>query len=200
MLSKIAATVDMRAEPGAHGSPGFLSWVATLVHAHRGRLLAYARRRGLDGEDSLDAVQDTFISFLTLPEARGIARDSEDSVRLLTVILRNNLQNRFRKRTRHGRAHLRLEAEGESTVAESSEDVIAHAEELARIQGCILRMAKLQRSVVMLSLLDELPREEVAEIVGISNGYARVLLHRARERIRTCSYVYDKEDADPETA
>jgi hypothetical protein len=51
---------------------GFLTRVAALAHAHRDRLLAYARRRGLDAEDALDVVQDSFISFLLAPS--GINR------------------------------------------------------------------------------------------------------------------------------
>ena len=170
----------------AHAPPGFLPWVAALVHRHRSRLLAYARRRGLDAEEALDAVQDAFISFLHLPEARHIADVDDDALKLLTVMVRHHVQNRRRKRARHSRAHLMLE-QAEANWSESSEELIGRAEELARVNGCILRMAKLQRSVVTLSLLDEQPREEVARVLGISDGYVRVLLHRAREHIRTCS-------------
>jgi RNA polymerase sigma-70 factor (ECF subfamily) len=172
-----------------HEGPGFLSWVAGLVHAHRDRLLAYARRRGLDAEDSLDAVQDSFVSFLRLPEARAIAHASEDSLKLLTVILRHNLQNRRRKHARHGRAQLLLEAEAAHIDRENSETLIAQAEELARVAGCIRRMAQVQRRVVMLSLLDGQSRDEVAKVLGISEGYVRVLLHRARQHVRNCPVV-----------
>jgi len=64
----------------------------------------------------------------------------------------------------------------------SSEQLSVHAEELARVNGCLVRMARLEREVVMLSLLDEQPRERVGELLGISAGYVRVLLHRAREQ------------------
>jgi hypothetical protein len=55
-------------------SPGFTVWVAEMVHCYRARLLSYARRRGLAPEDALDVVQDSFASFLTLPQAQSIAR------------------------------------------------------------------------------------------------------------------------------
>ncbi|RYZ09775.1 MAG: RNA polymerase sigma factor [Myxococcales bacterium] len=168
--------------------PGFLSWVSVLVHAHRERLLAYARRRGLGAEEALDAVQDGFVSFLRLPEARSIAQSGDDALKLLTVIVRHNLQNQLSKRRRHERARALLEAEAAQLDDESSDVLIARAEELARVKGCIDRMAYLQRQVVMLSLLDEQPHEAVAELLGISNGYVRVLLHRAREHVRTCPY------------
>jgi len=31
-------------------------------------------------------------------------------------------------------------------------------------------------------------RDRVAELLGISDGYVRVLLHRAREHVRACPY------------
>ena len=61
------------------------------------------------------------------------------------------------------------------------------------MKGCILGMAKLQRSVVTLSLLDAQPHQAVAAQLGISEAYARTLLHRAREHIRTCAYEHDDD-------
>ncbi|NTX39246.1 sigma-70 family RNA polymerase sigma factor [Myxococcus sp. CA033] len=172
-------------------SPGFLSWVAELVHEHRERLLTHARRRGLDAEDALDAVQESFFSFFRLPEAREIARDSDDSVKLLTVILRHNLMNRRRKHSRQSKARLLLEAGEAAQDTVTSEEFISRTEQLAWMHGCISRMAQLQRRVVMLSLLDEQPSGEVGKLLGISDGYVRVLLHRAREQLRHCSFEYD---------
>ena len=63
---------DAAADGGVHAPPGFLAWVAELVHLHRHQLLGYARRRGLDAEDALDAVQESFVSFLRLPEGADV--------------------------------------------------------------------------------------------------------------------------------
>lgn len=170
-----------------HAPPGFLSWVAGLVHAHRGRMLSYARRRGLDAEDALDAVQDSFVSFLKLPEARGVARTGgDDALKLLTVILRHDILNRRRKLARRSRASGDADVERVDSGAETSEEIISRAEELARIEGCILRMQRLQRLVVKLSLLDEQPNEEIAKTLGLAPGHVRVLLHRARHHLRNC--------------
>jgi len=184
------STMSIELSPNAPATtPSFLAWVASLVHEHRRQLLAYARRHGLDAEDALDAVQDSFTSFLTLPEARVLSRDREDAIKMLTVVLRHHVLNRRSKQARHGRAQIMLEAHASHAKGEDNDTLIAHAEELARVEGCIVRMAKLQRNVVMLSLLDEQPHEEVAKVLGISPGYVRVLVHRAREHIRQCSYI-----------
>jgi RNA polymerase sigma-70 factor (ECF subfamily) len=185
-------------EGGLHVPPGFLGWVSQLVHAHRQRLLAYARKRGLGPDDSLDAVQESFVSFLRLPEARSIARDGDDALKLLTVVLRHHVQNFRRKAARRRRTDVTFEVEALASGSDDSATIIARAEELARVNGCILRMARLQRQVVLLSILDEQPREQVAETLGISQGYLRVLLHRAREHVRNCSFVYDDDVAEAE--
>lgn len=187
-----------RTDESQHAPPGFLPWVARLVHAHRHRLLAYARKRGLDAEESLDAVQDSFVSFLGLPEARTMAQEGDDALKMLTVLLRHNVQNHRRKRTRRGLAQSSLEAEPTDAEAEDSETLLTRAEELARVHGCILQMAHLQRRVVMLSLLDEQPREQAAQQLGISSDYLRVLLHRAREHVRNCTFAPDPNARKPE--
>lgn len=187
----MSAAAEPHEEP--HAPPGFLSWVSRLVHEHRATLLRFATRRGLGPEDALDSVQDTFVSFLTLPHARTIADSAGDAIKMLTVMVRHDVMNRRRKRARRDRGDAIL-AVVSNEAAESSEALVARAEELARVHGCILRMADLQRRVILLSLLDEIPREDVASTLGISDGYVRVLLHRAREHVRTCSFEYDVEN------
>ncbi len=181
------------ADAGLHAPPGFLAWVAQLVHIHRQRLLAYARKRGLDADDALDAVQESFVSFLKFPEARAMAREGDDALKLLTVLLRHNVQNVRRKATRRRQARVAFDIESLDSGSEDSVTIIARAEELARVRGCILRMARLQRQVVLLSILDEQPREQVAETLGISEGYLRVLLHRARAHVRNCDFADDRD-------
>jgi RNA polymerase sigma-70 factor, ECF subfamily len=175
-----------------HAAPGFLAWVGELVHAHRAHLLAYTRRHGLGADEALDAVQDGFVSFLKLPQARAIAETPDDAIKMLTVLVRHDVMNRRRKQARRMRAEALLESAAVQH-AESSETLVARAEELARVNGCILRMAALQRRVVMLSLLDEQPHGDVARLLGISDAYVRVLLHRAREHVRSCSFEDESE-------
>jgi RNA polymerase sigma factor (sigma-70 family) len=168
-------------------APGFLVWVAELVHSHRARLLTYLRRRGLAPDDALDVVQDSFATFLTLPEAQSVARVGDDAIKLLTVIARHNMMNRRRKgairETGLDMGNLRFFAD-----TESSEELLLRAEDVARVNGCIRGMTRVQRAVILLSALDERPREDVGAILGISAGHVRVLLHRAREHVRRCPF------------
>jgi RNA polymerase sigma-70 factor (ECF subfamily) len=166
-------------------SPGFTVWVAEMVHRHRGRLLSYARRRGLAPEDALDVVQDSFASFLTLPQAQSIARVGDDAIKLLTVIARHNILNLRRKHATR-ETGLDLNELPASPDTENHEELLGRAEELTRVYGCLLRMNRLQRAAILLSTLDDRPGEDVSEILGVSPGHLRVLLHRARAHVRAC--------------
>lgn len=179
--------------PDDHAPPGFLAWVARLVHAHRGALLASARRRGLSADESLDVVQDAFVTFLRLPAARSIAGDPDDALKLLHVIVKHQCLNARRRTARRAADALDPAALPDDGRVDT-ESLLRTAEELARVKGCILRMAKLQRSAVRLCLLDDAPQQAVAETLGITPGHLRVLLHRAREHIRTCDYANDPVD------
>jgi RNA polymerase sigma-70 factor (ECF subfamily) len=187
----MSQTVSMSVSEAPAGNlrtpPGFVAWVAELVHRHRARLLGYARRRGVTPVDALDVVQDTFASFLTLAEAQSIARVGDDAVKLLTVIARHNILNRRRKLARHDTwPDLDLIDALPSSDTESNEDLLLRAEELARAYGCLRRMSRLHRAAVLLSTIDEQPGEDVAASLGVSRGQVRVLLHRARAHVRAC--------------
>jgi RNA polymerase sigma-70 factor, ECF subfamily len=187
----MSQTVSMPVSQPAAGNlrtpPEFVAWVAELVHRHRARLVTYARRRGATPADAFDIVQDTFASFLTLPEARSIAHVGDDAVKLLTVIARHNILNRRRKLARHDTwPDLDVIDALPSPDTESSVDLLLHAERLARAYGCLQRMSRLHRAAVLLSTLDEQPGEDVATSLGVSPGHVRVLLHRARAHVRAC--------------
>src|SRR5262245_62262736 len=85
------------AEAASDAGPGFLEWVTRLSHTHREKLCRLARREGLREEDALDCVQDAFHTFLLLPQARRLVESDDDSIKLLSVLVRNHARNRRRK-------------------------------------------------------------------------------------------------------
>ena len=76
---------------------GFLEWASRLVHTHRASLYRLARREGLRDQDSLDCVQDAFHTLLLLPQARQLVESNDDSLKLLSVLVRNHARNRRRR-------------------------------------------------------------------------------------------------------
>jgi len=188
----MTATIDQAAEAATAAAetearPGFLEWVTRLVHTHRGRLYRLARREGLREEDALDCVQDALHTFLLLPQARQLVESNDDSIKLLSVLVRNHARNR-RRRHEIARAH----DSGDETLtlltAETMpvDELIAQAQDFALMIGCIDHLGKLQRAVVSLRMLDEVAGENVAAMLGLAASHVAVLLHRAKQHLRSC--------------
>jgi len=184
----VKAMERTRRDSLAEGSgAGFFEWVTRLVHQHRARLVRLVRREGLGAEDALDCVQDAFYGFLTLPQARTLVEEPDDSAKLLTVLARNVARNRRRRHDR-SRPHLsdEITLDGLPASAPSADQAVAEAQEFALVVGCMATLNDIQRAVVTLRLLDEVPGENVARMLGTSAGNVAVLLSRAKQRLRSC--------------
>jgi RNA polymerase sigma-70 factor, ECF subfamily len=66
------------------------------------------------------------------------------------------------------------------------EETIVAAEEHVRLASCMSTLAEVPRTVVTLRMLDDLPGEDVARLLGVSAGHVAVLLHRAKARLLAC--------------
>jgi RNA polymerase sigma-70 factor (ECF subfamily) len=165
----------------------FLAWVGRLVHEHRAWLARLARREGLSPEDAFDAVQEAFHNFITLPRARALVDEPEHARALLATLTRNVARNRRRlhavARPHAGDPQV---LEGLPAEAASVEEAIAAAEEQIRLAGCLRTLAEVPRTVVTLRMLDEVPGDDVARILGITPGHVAVLLHRAKANLLAC--------------
>lgn len=165
----------------------FLDLVKRLVHRHRAELAAVARREGLRPDDAFDAVQEAFGTFLTLPRAQTLADTPEEARKLLVVLTRNVARNRRRLHalTRpHTSAPEVLESIAQT--GSSVDEVLAAAEDHVRLVGCVRTLAEVQRTVVTLRMLEDLPGEDVARTLGITPGHVAVLLHRAKANLLAC--------------
>ncbi len=170
----------------------FFGWVTRMVHQHRSRLVRVVRREGVNAEDALDCVQEAFYNFLALPQARLLVEEPEDSVKLLTVLAKNLARNR---RRRHDRARPHLAdtqvIESLTSTAHSSDEVVARAESYALLVGCVATLSQMQRAVVNLRLVDEVPGEDVAKQLAIGVSHVAVLLHRAKQKLLSCIATTD---------
>jgi len=173
------------ANPAA--SQGFFDWVTALVHANRAHLTRLVRREGVRAEDALDCVQEAFLGFLGLPQARLLVGQPDDSARMLCVLARNIARNR-RRRHDYARPHIvDDEIVGQiASDADSADEIISRTERQALALACLATLNDVQRAVVRLRLVDELPGENVARQLGISPGHLAVLLHRAKQALRHC--------------
>jgi RNA polymerase sigma-70 factor (ECF subfamily) len=166
--------------------PDVLASLDRVVRAQRVELARLARREGLGAEDALDCVHDAFCTFLQRALRGDLPADPAEHPALLAGIVVNTARN---KRRRH---HLARPHHAEDAIdrrddgAPSIETLVAHAEECVRLRGCVNRLCKTQRTVVMMRLLEERPGEDVAAAMGLTRGHVDVLLHRAKGALLVC--------------
>lgn len=166
-------------------SPFFAPWAGELVRRHRRSLLQRARREGLGAEDAFDCVQEAFLLLLTDPAARPGDLSPEEAARYLAAAVRNLARN---GRRLHARARPHDE-EGLDVLADErrgADELVAQAEAQAGLLACVRRLERMQRAVVTLRLLDDLPGESAASELGLTAGHVAVLLHRAKASLRRC--------------
>jgi RNA polymerase sigma-70 factor, ECF subfamily len=166
-------------------TPDVLATLDRAVRDQREALAGLARREGLGAEDALDCVHDAFCTFLRLAQQGAVPEAAGEHGPLLAGIVVNTARN---KRRRHhlARPHAAIDAVEPGDSGPSVESLVAHAEECVRLRGCVERLCRTQRTVVMMRLLEERPGEDVAAALGISRGYVDVLLHRAKASLLVC--------------
>ncbi len=172
----------MRSSPAR---TGFTAWVENLAREQTDGLVATAIREGLTSDDALDAVQEAFTTFLTLPQARTLAEHREDAGAFLAVIVRNAARN---ARRRHHRARPHAAVEDQPLVDEtpSAATLIAAAEQHLVMLGCVRKLAEIQRAVVLLRVIEEVSSGEAGKSLGLGAGHVAVLLHRAKIALQLC--------------
>jgi RNA polymerase sigma-70 factor (ECF subfamily) len=58
-----------------------------------------------------------------------------------------------------------------------------HEDDLQKLQWAIRQLSEIERAMIMMAL-DEVPYEEIAETIGITQNNVRVRMNRIREKIR----------------
>lgn len=192
MTGANAAALPSEPDPAR---PDFLHWVGGLARDHRAALASAARREGLGAEDAVDAVQEAFHTFLTLPAARRLLGNGDEARRLLIAITRNAARNR-----RRAHAVARPHASGDDVLAglrdggPAADELLADAEARLQLASCVRCLGDAQRAVVSLRLLDDVPGEDVARALGITPGHVAVLLHRAKANLTVCMLRASSDD------
>ncbi len=163
-------------------APDGIELLDHLVRSERGALLAIARHEGLGPEDALECVQDALCTLLSRPLESTDFEAARASARTIT---RNAARN-ARRRHHRDRTHLPIEGELEPAAGADAESLLVHAEDVVRLRACVASLCGVQRSVVLLRLLDEQPGQDVAAALGIQRGHVDVLVHRAKAALRIC--------------
>ena len=165
----------------------FSAWLGSLVREHRTMLVRVALNEGLQAEEALDAVQDSFATFVEKPEWHGLPRDTPDASRLLATLVKNHARNLRRLASRKDVGMDELTGQAAVDQEQKQLDVLlGEAEEHLRLTGCIATLAQVQQTVVTARFFEGLPGQEVARELGLKPGNVAVILHRAQGNLRGC--------------
>jgi RNA polymerase sigma-70 factor (ECF subfamily) len=161
-----------------------------LVRRYQRDLLRLAEATVGSRAVAQEVTQDTWLAVM-----RGVDRfQGRSSFKTwLYRILQNRARSAARKEQRAGRPEPiddeRFDASSAWAVppelwADRADDRVMAAHITERVRVHLERLPDAQRQVVVLRVVEGLPSSEVAELLGISDGNQRVLLHRARARLR----------------
>lgn len=191
---------------------------ASLVDEHGPSLLRFARTFLRDAAVAEEVVQETWLAAL-----QGIDRfEGRSSIKTwLFRILANRARTRAQREARsrpfssfaapagddgepalpeerfldddHGR-HPGGWAAAPADWTRLPDERLLGREALEQVQAAIERLPERQRAVIALRDLEGLDGHEVAELLDISDGNQRVLLHRARAKVRQALEDYLGEE------
>jgi RNA polymerase sigma-70 factor (ECF subfamily) len=155
----------------------------TLVARHAPALARFAMSLGARA-DVDELVQDTFVrAFGSIDSFRA---DSSLRTWLFTIERRLILDRRRADRRRRDNAS--VEDTGAVTEFDALDEIVAEEAE-SRVRQAVERLSRLQKEVFLLRVNEGLSYKEIAEVVGSTEGAARVHYHNAMRAVKESLYV-----------
>jgi len=163
-----------------------------LVRTYGGRLLSVARRFVRNEADAQDIVQAAYLSaFRSLRQFEGGCQLSTWLHRIVVNTALMKLRTRRRKPEEPIELLLPSFQDDGHHVEQFSEwgapaDVLLEREETrATVRACIQQLPDNYRKVLLLRDIEELPTQEVAQMLELTSTAVKVRLHRARQALST---------------
>jgi RNA polymerase sigma-70 factor (ECF subfamily) len=153
--------------------------LAVLVETHSSLLFRVAHSVLRSAAEAEDVVQDVFVRVLEHRQSLSAVRD----MRVWLVRIAWNLSLDRRRRVRPDQFD---EGFAESLVAKNlpADKALEEARRLRSVLREMERLPRAERHALLLSVVDELRTQEIAEVLGRSESAVRALLFRARTRLR----------------
>ena len=163
-----------------------------LVRTYGGRLLAVARRFVRNESDAQDITQAAYLSaFRALPQFEGGCQLSTWLHRIVVNTALMKLRTRRRKPEESIEVLLPAfledghHVEQFSDWATPADALLEWKETRATVRACIAQLPDNYREVLMLRDIEELPTQEVAQLLNLTPTAVKVRLHRARQALST---------------
>lgn len=147
-----------------------------VFELHHEQVYAYFRRR-IDPEAAKDCTAETFL--VAWRRIDSIPEGGE--LRWLYTVAHNILRNAYRAKRRSRLVY--TDGIDHTGGPETPETVVVRNEEEQEVIEALGRLGRKDREVLMLSVWEELPRDEVAAILGCTPHAASQRLHRASRRL-----------------
>lgn len=154
------------------------SAASELVARHAQALARFAASFGAHDEID-DLVQETFIrAFQSLDGFRG---ESAFRTWLFAIERRLLLDRRRAEKRRPGRVDVQ---EGDARTEYDALDTMVASEAAHRVREAMMKLSPTQREVFVLRVAQGLSYREIAELVGTTEGAARVHYHNAMRAVK----------------
>jgi len=152
------------------------------------RLRAFILSRVSDPDDADDILQDVFVKLHTRIDT---LRDADRLAPWLYQIARNTIANHYRARRPAVTAPETLEIEDEPAESDAAKQIAASLTHMVDL------LPDRYRQAVVLSELQGLPQQEVAERLGLSLSGAKSRVQRGRQMLREalldcCHFEFDR--------
>jgi RNA polymerase sigma-70 factor, ECF subfamily len=149
-----------------------------LVRRHSASLARFAASVG-ERDEIEELVQDTFVrAFASLDSFRG-----ESSLRTWLFTIQRRLMVDRRRAGRRHRLQVPIEEDDAATEHDALDSVIGEETE-KRVRESVKHLSPMQREVFLLRVGEGLSYRDIAEIVGSTEGAARVHYHNALRSVK----------------
>ena len=167
-----------------------------LVEATHADMYTLAYRLTGNAEDAQDVVQEAYLrAFKGLKRFRGDAEFTSWMYRITA-----NCANSHLSRTSKHRHDAIDETNDVTDERPGPEARLGSADERQLLNRALQSLSPEMRAVVVLRDVYDLPHEAIAAELGISEGAAKVRLHRARRKLRERLFPLRGEDTREEDA
>ncbi len=139
---------------------------------------AYFKRR-LDADTAKDCTTETF---LVVWRRIDKVPEGDEALRWLYRVARNVLRNEYRTKRRSRSLAARLGGNG-GGFQPSPEVVVVRREEDEEVLQALHRLSSQDHEILLLSVWEELPHDEIAGILGCSPHAVSQRLYRASQRL-----------------
>lgn len=147
-----------------------------VFERHYEQVYAYFRRR-IDVDGARDCTAETFV--VAWRKIDSVPEGAE--LHWLYKVARNVLRNAYRAKRRSPVTY--GEISDRPDRADSPETIVVRNEEDREVIEALHRLRRSDQEILLLSVWEELPRDDIATILGCSSHAASQRLHRASRRL-----------------